>query len=92
MSGVPLIDITTGTLDSIPNQVYTGNPIMPAITLTVNGRMLTEVTYSLMHYMQVPTPLHVAQLFRERVCHSMHEKKGGCPLFLTPRGSYYGYT
>ncbi|MBQ4405959.1 MAG: hypothetical protein II852_03000 [Bacteroidales bacterium] len=44
LSSEQLIDIATGTLASIPDQVYTGSAITPAITLTVGGKVLTEWT------------------------------------------------
>ena len=44
LSSTPLIDISTGTIADIPDQDYTGSAIVPDITLTVGGQLLTEGT------------------------------------------------
>ena len=44
LSNETLINIATGTIANIPDQVYTGSPIVPDITLTVNGEVLEAGT------------------------------------------------
>lgn len=44
LSNETLINIATGTIADIPDQVYTGSPIVPDITLTVNGEVLEAGT------------------------------------------------
>ena len=44
LSNETLINIATGTIADIPDQVYTGSAIVPDITLTVNGEVLVAGT------------------------------------------------
>ena len=44
LSNAPIIDISTGTIADIPDQLHTGSPIVPDITLTVGGKVLTAGT------------------------------------------------
>ena len=41
LSNIPLINISTGTIADIADQAYTGSAIVPDITLTVGGKVLT---------------------------------------------------
>ena len=41
LSNIPLVNISTGTIADIADQAYTGSAIVPDITLTVGGKVLT---------------------------------------------------